>query len=139
VPLITGGSIMERPLFWHYPHYGNQGGEPSSIIRRGEWKLIHYYEDDREELYNLNNDPYETKNVAKEYPELVSTLSKELLAFLDDTGAIFPVKDPEYSADKESEYLEKIINEKWPQLEKQRLHYLSDNYDPGNNWWGSQP
>lgn len=139
VPLITGGSIMERPLFWHYPHYGNQGGEPSSIIRRGEWKLIHYYEDDREELYNLNNDPYETKNVAKEYPELVSTLSKELLAFLDDTDAIFPVKDPEYSADKESEYLEKIINEKWPQLEKQRLHYLSDNYDPGNNWWGSQP
>ena len=33
VPLLKGGSLAPRPLFWHYPHYGNQGGEPSSIIR----------------------------------------------------------------------------------------------------------
>jgi arylsulfatase A-like enzyme len=40
VPLLNGGTIDERPLIWHYPHYGNQGGEPSSIIRLGDWKLI---------------------------------------------------------------------------------------------------
>ena len=57
LPLLKGETIQERPLIWHYPHYGNQGGEPSSIIREGEWKLIHYYEDGREELYNLSNDP----------------------------------------------------------------------------------
>jgi hypothetical protein len=56
VPLLKGSTISERPLIWHYPHYGNQGGEPSSIIRLGEWKLIHYYEDGREELYNLKSD-----------------------------------------------------------------------------------
>ena len=42
VPLLKGEAIDERPLFWHYPHYGNQGGEPSSIIREGDWKLIYY-------------------------------------------------------------------------------------------------
>src|SRR3546814_6806382 len=51
LPLLRGETLPERPLIWHYPHYGNQGGEPSSIIRLGDWKLIHYYEDDREELY----------------------------------------------------------------------------------------
>ena len=51
--LLQGGQIAPRPLFWHYPHYGNQGGEPSSIIRKDDWKLIHYWEDDRNELYHL--------------------------------------------------------------------------------------
>ena len=56
VPLLKGKTITERPLYWHYPHYGNQGGEPSSIIMEGDWKLIYYHEDDRYELYNLRND-----------------------------------------------------------------------------------
>jgi len=57
--LLRGGqdrALTERDLFWHYPHYGNQGGDPSSIIRRGPWKLIHYYEDGHDELYNLETD-----------------------------------------------------------------------------------
>ena len=50
VPLLEGGDFRARPLFWHYPHYGNQGGEPSSIVMEGDWKLIRYPEDGREEL-----------------------------------------------------------------------------------------
>ena len=57
LPLLKGQSIKDRPLYWHYPHYGNQGGEPSSIIRKQNWKLIHYWEDDRDELYDLAQDP----------------------------------------------------------------------------------
>jgi arylsulfatase A-like enzyme len=66
VPVLTGGTLPERPLIWHYPHYGNQGGEPSSIIRLGDWKLIHYYEDGREELYNLKTDLEETTDISTE-------------------------------------------------------------------------
>ncbi|HMP31455.1 MAG TPA: sulfatase, partial [Saprospiraceae bacterium] len=46
-PIIDNSRLVlkERSLYWHYPHYGNQGGDPSSIIRKGDWKLIHYYED----------------------------------------------------------------------------------------------
>jgi arylsulfatase A-like enzyme len=138
VPLLTGGTIADRELIWHYPHYGNQGGEPSSIIRTGEWKLIHYYEDGREELYNLKTDPEETADLTGQNPELANKLSKQLFAFLLEAGARFPEKDPEYNKELEQKHLERIVNERLPQLEKQRLDFLSKDYDPGNNWWGSK-
>ena len=139
VPVLKGGTIEERPLIWHYPHYGNQGGEPSSIIRLGDWKLIHYYEDGREELYNLRNDLEEINNVAGEYQELTRQLSESLFAFLNEVSARFPTRDPEYSEELERKHLEQVINERWPRLERQRLEFLSEEFDPGNNWWGSQP
>ena len=77
LPLLQGKSIPERALYWHYPHYGNQGGEPSSIIRQGDWKLIHYYEDGRDELYNLRIDETESEPLNVQYPEKVEFLSKK--------------------------------------------------------------
>ncbi len=138
VPALTGGTIEKRPLIWHYPHYGNQGGQPSSIIRLGEWKLIHYYEDGREELYNLKTNFEETTDLAGSNPELVNELSERLFTYLHDVGARFPVHDPEYDEELERKHLEQVINERWPRLERQRLEFLSEDFDPGNNWWGSQ-
>lgn len=137
VPLLNGDSIPERPLYWHYPHYGNQGGEPSSIIRNGEWKLIHYYEDGRDELYNLKNDLEETTDVAADHPDIAKALTDKLFAYLQDVGARYPEQDPDYSAEAEKRYLEKVVNERWPRLEEQRLNFLSEDYDPGNGWWDS--
>lgn len=68
-PVLTGGYIQDRPLFWHYPHYGNQGGTPGSSIRYGKWKLIELYEDMRYELYDLENDVSETHDMSDSYPE----------------------------------------------------------------------
>lgn len=138
VPLLKNKAIIERPLIWHYPHYGNQGGEPSSIIRKGDWKLIHYYEDGREELYNLKNDLGEIMDVAKQNPELVQELSLALFDYLHKVAARFPKHDPEYDAVQEQEYLKAVIEKKWPQLEKQRMNYLSEDFNPENNWWGSK-
>ncbi len=138
LPLLKGRKIPERDLIWHYPHYGNQGGEPSSIIRRGEWKLIHYYEDDREELYNLKTDLAEKINVAVDNQLMVKELSAKMFKYLAEVGAKFPVKDPVYSAEDEKNYLEGIVRTKLPQLEEQRRKILSGNFDPENNWWGSR-
>ncbi len=137
VPLLKGETIAERPLIWHYPHYGNQGGEPSSVIREGDWKLIHYYEDGHEELYNLINDLSETTDVAAQNAERVKQMSEKLFKMLDEMGARFPEKDPAWTAEREKAYLQKIIEKSWPQLEKQRLQFLSKDFDPGNKWWGS--
>jgi arylsulfatase A-like enzyme len=137
VPLLHGESIAERTLIWHYPHYGNQGGEPSGVIRLGDWKLIHYYEDGREELYNMDSDVEENFNVAENNPELVNLLSKKLFLMLEEMGALYPLPDPEYCAEKEQEYLEQVIHNRWPKLEQQRLDFLSVDFDPGNKWWGS--
>lgn len=137
LPLIKGEVPAERSLIWHFPHYGNQGGEPSSIIRRGDWKLIHYYEDGRKELYNLTKDISETTDLAEKYPDRVQEMGKELFDYLTEVGAKYPVPDPEYSEEKEKEYLRKVESENLPALEKQRLDMLSNEFDPNNKWWGS--
>ncbi len=138
LPLLRGETINERALIWHYPHYGNQGGEPSSIIREGDWKLIHYYEDGREELYNLKTDIEETTDVAADNSELVKQMSEKLFAYLNNVGAKFPVKDPLYKPELEKQHLKNIIEKRLPALEKQRMHFLSKDFDPQNNWWGSK-
>ena len=53
-----------RPIFWHYPHYGNQGGTPAAAVRVGDWKLIYFYESDHCELYRLTDDIGEVRNLA---------------------------------------------------------------------------
>lgn len=138
VPLMKGEKNADRALIWHYPHYGNQGGDPSSIIRKGDWKLIHYYEKGNEELYNLKTDLSETTDVSIKNPELVQRLHAELFDYLKKTGARFPEKDPEYSEEVEKEYRLKIVNSLLPQLENQRKAMLSPDFNPKNNWWGSQ-
>jgi arylsulfatase A-like enzyme len=132
-----GGTIPERALIWHYPHYGNQGGDPSSIIRKGDWKLIHYYEDGHEELYNLKADFSETTNLAAKNLKIVKKMSKELFNFLNKVGAKFPKKDPEYSEETEKEYYAEILKKLWPQLEEQRHKMISPDYKPNADWWGS--
>jgi arylsulfatase A-like enzyme len=138
VPLLEGKSIAERPLYWHYPHYGNQGGEPSSVIRLGNWKLIHYWEDGREELYNLKNDEAERNNVASQEIETKEKLSKQLLGWLKEVNAKIPVPDPEYDPAKALQRHEDIVNNLWPRLEQQRKDMLTPGWSPNADWWGSK-
>jgi len=54
--LLKGGPApAARPLFWHYPHYSNQGGKPGGAIREGDFKLIEFYETGRVELFDLKS------------------------------------------------------------------------------------
>ncbi|MEL6923033.1 MAG: sulfatase [Bacteroidota bacterium] len=138
VPLLRGDSIASRPLFWHYPHYGNQGGEPSSIVREGRWKLIHYYEDGRNELYDLSTDISEQQNLATTQPALTTRLHDLLMNHLQSVGAKFPDPDPLYDANAEAAYLTKVRTEKMADLEARRLELLDPDFDPDNNWWGSE-
>ncbi len=80
---------VERALFWHYPHYGNQGGFPGGAIRVGEWKLIERYEDGRVHLFNLAEDMGERNDLAERQPERVSDLRERLHAWYRDVGAKF--------------------------------------------------
>lgn len=96
VPVLKGGTLPERALFWHYPHYGNQGGAPSAAIRRGDWKLIEWLEDGRVELFNLAQDLAETNDLAAQEPQRVAELPAELHAWQKEVGAKFPIPNPNY-------------------------------------------
>ena len=68
VPILKGKNAPKRDsLFWHYPHYSNQGGFPGGAIRAGDWKLIERYEDGQSRLYNIRHDLGETKDLANQY------------------------------------------------------------------------
>ena len=138
VPLLKGESLKNRPLFWHYPHYGNQGGEPSSIIRKENWKLIHYYEDGRDELYNLVNDPSEQQDVSEDNPEIAKALRSELDAFLAETNAKIPEKNPAFDEVLAKKQYENRKTKMLPSLEKQRKDFLDKDFQPNADWWNSK-
>ncbi len=102
MPVFKGGTPPERPLFWHYPHYGNQGGAPSAAIRRGDWKLIEWQEDGRTELFNLAKDLSEQNDLAGKEPRRVTQLRDELHVWQQDVGAKFPIDNPDFDANKPS-------------------------------------
>jgi len=137
VAALEGNALSERALYWHYPHYGNQGGEPSSIIRKGGFKLIRYYEDGREELYHLGKDLGEKKDLALENPSLVARLSSELSAHLAEVGAEIPQRDPRFDALKKVAQLERAMTVQKERLEKKHAHFLEPDYQPNETWWDS--
>ena len=96
VPLLRGESMERGPLYWDYPHYGNQGGAPASAIRDGRWKLIRWFEDDGVELYDLEADVAEKNNVAKEHPQIAAKLLRSLNEWREFVGAKPPTPNPNY-------------------------------------------
>ena len=94
-PLFKGAPLVRGPLFWHYPHYGNQGGAPGGAVRDGDWKLIEWYEGSIE-LYNLHDDLSEQHNLAAENPAKVKDLQAKLAAWRKDVGAVMPTPNPKF-------------------------------------------
>ena len=97
LPLLQGDTSFSRgPIFWHYPHYGNQGGTPGSSVRQGDYKLIEFFEDGRLELYHLKDDIGETHNLVAELPEITRQLHAQLRAWRESIEAKIPWVNPEY-------------------------------------------
>ena len=87
-------------MFWHYPHYGNQGGTPGSSVRMGPHKLIEFFEDNRIELYNLETDPGEKHNLSQEQPELAQDMKATLLQWRKHVEAKIPWPNPDWRDEK---------------------------------------
>ena len=88
-PLLSQKDELTRSsLFWHFPHYNSHPSSyPSSVIRKGEWKLIESFDPASVELYHLSEDLGETKNVAESLPEQRDALLAELEAWRISVGA----------------------------------------------------
>ncbi|MEI7733323.1 MAG: sulfatase [Verrucomicrobiota bacterium] len=96
VPVLQGQARARGPVYWHYPHYGNQGGFPGGAVRDGDWKLIEHYEDGAVELYNLREDISESRNLAAAAPERVKELQSKLAAWRTEVGARMPTPNAKY-------------------------------------------
>lgn len=88
-PVLEGKTMKPRSLFWHYPHYSNQGGIPGGAIREGDFKLIERYEDGRVHLYNLKQDIGEQQDLAELHPQRVAEMRARLHDWYQDVDAKF--------------------------------------------------
>jgi arylsulfatase A-like enzyme len=122
--VLKGGTLADRDLYWHYPHYGNQGGEPCAIIRSTKWKLIHYFEDGRNELYNLSEDVGERSDRLKSNPIVAEALSVKLQAWLKDTRALIPKKDDRFDPAKKKRQIEIQKTTRLQRLEAAHARYF---------------
>ncbi len=97
LPLLHGAHTLDREaLFWHFPHYGNQGGTPASSIRMGDHKLIEFFEDGHVELFDLRADIGEDRNLALSDPKRVQLMRKRLEAWRSEIEAAIPQNNPDY-------------------------------------------
>ncbi|MGE9290136.1 MAG: sulfatase [Puniceicoccales bacterium] len=97
VPLLKGGNFLDREaIYWHYPHYGNQGGTPGSSVRAGDWKLIEFFEDGRRELYNLREDIGESKDLSGSRPEVTERMHALLKNWRAEMEALEPEVNPDW-------------------------------------------
>jgi arylsulfatase A-like enzyme len=93
---IEGESFDRDAVFWHYPHYGNQGGTPAAAVRSGDWKLIEFFEDGSVELYNLAEDVGEDSDLSDRRPAKADALREKLREWHREVDAQFPDENPAY-------------------------------------------
>jgi arylsulfatase A-like enzyme len=115
LPAIKGQALPERSLFWHFPAYLQMykkdrafedshdkpwfRSTPVSVIRKGDWKLMEFFENGDIELYNLAQDIGERENLVLSHPEERDALYRELKAWQEEVGAAIPTeRNPEYKA-----------------------------------------
>jgi arylsulfatase A-like enzyme len=96
LPVFKGERLSQREIYWHYPHYANQGSRPGAAVRFQEFKLIEYYEDGRRELFNLSKDPSESRNLINDNPAIATSLAESLDKWRKDVGAKMPTPNPDY-------------------------------------------
>ena len=88
-PALQGKELGRESLYWHYPHYSNQGGIPGGAIRTGDFKLVERYEDGRVHLYNLKDDISEQNDIAEKHPDRVAKMRTDLHAWYKRVDAKF--------------------------------------------------
>jgi arylsulfatase A len=104
VPLLREPSttLSRDALYWHYPHYHAGGDGPYSAIRARDWRLVHFYEDDSQVLFNLAADVGERHDMSASHPEVVARLRQQLDHWRADVNAQSPTQNPNYDPDRAS-------------------------------------
>ncbi len=130
VPLLKGKPSIDQPrLYWHYPHYSNQRGTPSSAMRERDWKLVQFYDDNHVELYNLRTDLGEHHDLAGAFPKKTAKMLHQLNQWKRKTHAKIPSINPFYNP--LYRLLLKQNHETNKQFMKQyRSQFGKDVYDP---------
>ncbi|GAB4139665.1 MAG: hypothetical protein Tsb009_08710 [Planctomycetaceae bacterium] len=119
LPLLKQtGSLADRALYWHYPHYHHMA--PAGAIRYGDYKLIENFETNELELYNLSKDIGESNNLIGSDPRTTKKLHDMLKAWRKKVGARMPTLNPNFDPKRRYEWKRRPRPRKKPQGKKNR-------------------
>jgi arylsulfatase A-like enzyme len=107
-PVFDGERLKERAIFWHYPHYANQGSRPGGAVREGNLVLVDYYDADAPELYDVSVDALEKRNLAAEQPERVRQMRVALQNWRREINAQTNAPNPNFNPDRYRELYQDV-------------------------------
>ena len=91
--LLGKPSDRAQPIFWQYghPHAILKGGKPeyqspTFSMREGRWKFLVNPDGSGAQLYDLEADEGETKNLVKQEPERVASMSAQMAKWAENVG-----------------------------------------------------
>ena len=102
--LLEQKSLNREALYWHYPHYHHGGASPHGVIRKGQYRLVEYFDGTQAELYNIENDISETVNLVFAMPEKTKELLSDLRAWRKEVGAQMPALNQNYDPNRIHEW-----------------------------------
>jgi arylsulfatase A-like enzyme len=107
IPILKQtGELKRTELYWHYPHYHHQGYQPGGAIRKGDYKLIEWFEpsimgtDGQINLYNLKEDIGETNDLSSQMPDLARQLRQKLHDWRQALGVQEMTVNPDYDPER---------------------------------------
>ena len=98
--LKQAGDLKRQAIYFHYPNYAfHRSNRLGSAIRRGDYKLIEFFDDASVELYNLRDDVGETQDLSAKRPEVAASLRSELVRWREASSAAMPRRADHGSAE----------------------------------------
>lgn len=102
MPVFENQNKLDRSeVFWHFPHYHGSMWKPGSAVRVGNYKLIHFYESNQSELYNLKEDAGEKNDLSLIYPEKTKELLNRLIILKEEMNANSVKINPNFKSKKD--------------------------------------
>lgn len=92
--------LKRDAIYWHYPHYHAGGDGPYNAVRARDWRLVQFYEDGSEALYNLRDDPHEQADVAEQNAAVAAKLRNQLDNWRIAVKAQMPMPNPNHDPAK---------------------------------------
>jgi len=91
-PLLTQtGGLKRQSIYFHYPNYAfHRSNRLGGAVRKGDYKLLEFFDDASVELYNLREDEGETRDLSAKLPDVAESLRSELAQWRETSGAAMP-------------------------------------------------
>lgn len=124
VPVLAhNGALRREALYWHYPHYSNQGGRPGGAMRQGAWKWIEFYDDPWGGLYNLESDSRENRSAFADDRPRAEAMRGQFNTWLQSVGGQRMAANPQYVPNPQAENGEIVLPAKTARTYGRSLRY----------------